>query len=155
MTEYINGNMAGFWIAIGFILLALEAIIFGFSTVVFLFAGIGALATGLLLTAGLFPETWIASIACFGVVTGLSSIALWKPFKRLQNKEAAPPQKNNDFEGIEFNLETDVKPTKAGQARFSGIDWRVESVDATPLKKGDRVVIVAANVGVLSVKKTG
>ena len=42
MLEYINNHLSGFWIATGFLLLAVEVLLFGFSTIIFLFAGLAA-----------------------------------------------------------------------------------------------------------------
>ena len=136
-----------------FLLLALETLIFGFSTIIFLFAGIGALISGLLMTIGIIPETWVAGTACFGISTGISSTLLWKPFQRMQNRSSPQTKQSNDFEGIEFNLESDISPTQPGRHRYSGIDWKVELDAEGTLNKGERVVVVTASVGVLRVKK--
>ncbi len=153
LIEYINNNISGFWIAIGFLFLALEALLFGFSTIIFLFAGIGALISGLLMSAGVIPETWIAGASCFGISTGLSSALLWKPFKQMQNRSAPQTVQHNDFEGIEFNLEADVTPTQPGIYRYSGIDWKVEPDSQETIIKGQRVAVVTATVGLFRVKK--
>ncbi len=89
MIEYINDNLSGFWIALGFALLAAEVLVFGFTTIIFLFAGLGALASGLLMSIGVIPETWIAGTACFGIATGVSSAILWKPLMSMQDKSEA------------------------------------------------------------------
>ena len=52
MLEYINNNLSGFWIATGFLLLTVEILLFGFSTIIFLFAGLAAITTGLLMMSG-------------------------------------------------------------------------------------------------------
>lgn len=90
MIEYIQSHQSGFWITAGFILLAAEALVFGFATIIILFAGIGALITGLLMTVGVLPETWIAGVSSFGLSTGIVSILLWKPMRRLQNDNVSP-----------------------------------------------------------------
>lgn len=156
MLEYINNNLSGFWIALGFAMLAAEVLLFGFSTIIFLFAGLGALATGLLMAAGLLPETWTAGTACFGIATGISSAILWKPLRKMQ--DAATPQKrqNSDIVGLEFVLSDDVSATMPSSHRYSGIDWKVEidsSSEVDVLHKGDRVTVVSVDVGLLRVKK--
>ena len=156
MAEYVNNHMAGFWIAAGFVLLAAEVLLFGFTTIIFLFAGIGALITGLLMSTGLLHESWIAGISCFGISTGLSSAVLWKTLKKLQDKSKPEQPPDSDFIGIEFNLEQDISLTVKGQYRYSGVSWSIEldhnATDQT-LSKGDRVTVVAAEVGVFKVKK--
>jgi len=156
MIEYINAHLPGFWIALGFALLAAEVLLFGFTTIIFLFAGLGALIAGGLMNAGLIPETWIAGTACFGIATGVCSAALWKPLKNMQNR-AAPPQKpTSDFVGIKFVLMDDISITAPGAYRYSGIDWKVDldgSSDQDTLAKGTRVTVVTVDVGRLSVVK--
>jgi membrane protein implicated in regulation of membrane protease activity len=156
MIDYINNHLSGFWIALGFALLAAEALLFGFTTIIFLFAGLGALTSGLLMNLGVLPETWIAGTACFGIATGVSSAVLWKPLMKLQDKSSGQQKPSSDFIGLEFVLAEDVGTTKPGSYRYSGIDWKVEidgSSGLDTLTKGDRVVVVAVEVGVLSVIK--
>lgn len=153
MIEYINNHISGFWIALGFALMAAEVLVFGFTTIIFLFAGLGALTAGLLMMAGVLPETWIAGTACFGITTGIFGVLLWKPLQKMQN---AKPQKeqSSDFDGLEFVLLADISATSPGKYRYSGIDWKVEidsGSGADRLNKGERVVVVSTRVGVLQV----
>ena len=104
MMEYINSHLSGFWIALGFAMLAAEVLLFGFTTIIFLFAGLGALVSGLLMNAGVIPETWVAGTACFGIATGISSAILWKPLKAMQDKSAPPRKPTSDIVGLEFVL---------------------------------------------------
>lgn len=156
MLEYINNHLSGFWIALGFSLLAAEVLLFGFTTIILLFAGLGALISGLFMSAGIIPETWIAGTACFGIATGISSAVLWKPLMSMQNR-ATPEQKpTSDFVGLEFVLMDDISTTTPGSYRYSGIDWRVEvdsCSDVDSIAKGERVVVVKVEVGLLSVVK--
>ena len=154
MMDYINSHLAGFWILFGFVLLAAEVLLFGFTTIIFLFAGIAAVLTGLLMNTGVLTESWIAGIACFGLSTGLISTILWKPLKRLQDraKPEQPPQ--SDFLGIEFNLEQNITSKQPGKHRYSGINWSVEidtSAGDVEYNKGDSVKVVVAEVGVFKV----
>jgi len=154
MLEYINNHIPAFWVALGFALMAAEVVVFGFTTIIFLFAGLGALTAGLLMEFGVLPQTWVAGTACFGIATGISSAILWKPMQKLQS--AAEPQKkqSSDFDGLEFVLTSDVSSTSPGSYRYSGIDWKVELADGSALdklSKGDKVVVVATRVGVFQV----
>jgi membrane protein implicated in regulation of membrane protease activity len=156
MLEYINNNLSGFWIALGFALLAAEVLLFGFTTIIFLFAGLGALTTGLLMEVEILPLTWTAGTACFGIATGLSSAILWKPLRKLQ--EAATPQtrQKSDIVGYEFVLTEDITRTRTGSHRYSGVDWKVEIDSGSEddvLAKGDRVVVVSVDVGLFRVKR--
>lgn len=156
MVDYINSHMSGFWIALGFAMLAAEVLLFGFTTIIFLFAGIGALTAGLLMSAGFLPETWVAGTACFGIATGISSAILWKPLKNMQDKSAPARKPTSDFVGLEFVLMSDISKTSAGNHRYSGIDWKVEidsSSETDAINKGERVAVVSVDVGVLRVIK--
>lgn len=155
MVEYINDNLSGFWIALGFALLAAEVLLFGFTTIIFLFAGLGALASGLLMSIGVIPETWVAGTACFGIATGISSAVLWKPLKSMQDSSVPEKKPTSDLVGLEFVLMDDVTVASPGRYRYSGIDWVVE-IDAgsgkDELSKGDRVSVISVDVGVLRVR---
>ncbi len=156
MVEYINENMSGFWIALGFALLAAEVLLFGFTTIIFLFAGIGALASGLLMSAGIISETWVAGTAAFGIATGISSAVLWKPLMAMQNKEAPPQKPSSDIVGLEFVLMDEISTTAPGSYRYSGIDWKVEvdaSSDVDTIVQGERVLVKTVEVGLLRVVK--
>jgi len=156
MMEYVNSHMSSFWIALGFAMLAAEVLLFGFTTIIFLFAGLGALTAGLLMNAGIIPETWIAGTACFGIATGISSAVLCKPLKAMQDKSAPPQKPTSDIVGLEFVLTENVSQTSTAIHRYSGIDWKVE-IDAicavNELAKGERVVVVSVDVGILRVNK--
>jgi membrane protein implicated in regulation of membrane protease activity len=154
VIDYINMHQSGFWIATGFALLAAEVLLFGFTTIVFLFAGIGALITGLAMMSGLLPETWTAGIACFGIATGLISTLLWKPLKNMQDNDVPKKQYSSDFIGYEFVLQQEVTITKPGHHRYSGVDWKVEldSSAGNRLSAGQKVVVTSLDAGVFRVK---
>lgn len=156
MLEYINTHMPGFWIAVGFALLAAEVLLFGFTTIIFLFAGLGALISGLLMSAGVIPETWIAGTASFGIATGICSAILWKPLMAMQGRSTPPQKPQSDIVGLEFVLMEDISTTLPGSYRYSGIDWKVEidaGSDVDSIAKGSRVVVKMVEVGLLSVIK--
>lgn len=155
MLEYINEHQAGFWIALGFLLLGLEIVIFGFTTIVLFFAGLGAITAGLLMKMSVLDVTWTAGIACFGISTGIYSVLLWKPFKRIQNKGVAPQPESSDMIGLEFIIEDDITALNTGTTKYSGIFWKVEigkDTGVDVLKKGQRVTVTSVAVGVFGVK---
>ena len=155
MIEYIQTHQSGFWIALGFILLASEVLVFGFSTIVFLFAGIGALVTGGLMSAGVLNETWIAGISCFGISTGIASVLLWKPLSKMQDDNVSKQNRSSDLIGYEFVLQEGITLTSTGTHRYSGVDWKIEldgaaGVDALPA--GQRVAVASLDAGIFRVK---
>ena len=154
IAEYINTHHAEFWIAIGFLLLVLE-VITGLTVGVFLFAGLGALITGLLMLASILPETWTAGIASIGICSGIITALLLKPLRQLQGNRAPGKDNSSDFIGLEFPIEQDIKTQQPGVKRYSGIDWRVEidkSAGVDEMTAGQHVVVTSIDVGVFRVK---
>ena len=155
IVDYINTHIAEFWIGIGFLLLALEILVLGFSTVIFMFAGIGALVTGLLVMVGILPETWIATVASVGILTGVTGVVLWKPFRAMQEGKQPAAGHSSDLIGLEFVLQGDVSKTAPGKHRYSGVDWNVElhrSVAQDTLSAGSTVSVAEVDAGVFRVK---
>jgi len=154
MIEYIGMHQSGFWIATGFALLAAEVLLFGFTTIIFLFAGLGAIVTGLAMMSGLLPETWTAGISCFGISTGLIGAALWKPLKKMQDGSTSPQRQSSDLIGYEFVLQQDITTLQPGQHRYSGVDWKVEldGQAGKQLSAGQRVTVTSIDAGIFRVK---
>lgn len=155
MLEYINNHLSGFWIATGFLLLAIEVLLFGFSTIIFLFAGLAAIITGLLMMTGLLAETWTAGIACFGITTGIISAALWNFLQKMQDKSRSDQKPQSDLVGLEFILQQNISMLEPGHYRYSGIDWKVEidsSCKSEVIEKGKRVNVVSVDVGLFRVR---
>jgi membrane protein implicated in regulation of membrane protease activity len=155
MIEYIDAHQSGFWIAAGFLMLAAEVLLFGFTTIVLLFAGLGAIVTGLLMMAGLLPQTWIAGTACFGISAGIIGVLLWRPMRKMQDRQMPPSKQISDFIGLEFTLMQDVTAIRPGQHRYSGVDWKVE-LDHTSgvdnVSAGQRVAVTSVDAGIFRVK---
>lgn len=150
MFEYMNANIGTSWFIIGCILLVIEALVLGLSTVVLLFAGLAAVLTGILMWVGLVPETWAAGIIAFTVSSAALTAILWKPFKKLQSDSFSEEDKSSDFIGYEFNLDSAITATTNGKVRYSGIEWSVEldrSSDATEIDAGTRVAVSGVTAG--------
>lgn len=155
MIEYLQQHQPGFWIALGFSLLAVEVLITGFGTIVLLFAGLGAIMAGLLMMSGLLPTSWLIGVSSFGIATGLLSVLLWQPMKRFQNNSAPVGTQNSDLMGLEFVLQDNVTLMQPGTHKYSGISWRVEIDDESGLERiaaGAKVVVSGVNVGVFKVR---
>ena len=155
MIEYIQTHQSGFWIAVGFGMLAAEVLLFGFTTIIFLFAGLGAVITGLLMASGLLPETWIAGISSLGICTGIASTLLWKPLKALQNNHTPAKQQSSDLIGFEFVVQQDISATRTGTHRYSGVDWKVEldgAAGVDNISAGQRVAVTSLDAGIFRVK---
>ncbi|MET1256477.1 NfeD family protein [Aliikangiella maris] len=154
MTEYITQHMAEFWLVLGFVLLAIE-VITGFVSGIFLFAGLGGVLTGGLMSFGILPETWIAGFAGTGINSGLLTVALWKPFKKLQNNEPVAKDNSSDIIGYQFVLKETISSTDSVVTSYSGINWRVEidpAFNIQSINKGQRVEVTSVEVGLFKVK---
>ncbi len=154
MIEYIINHQLEFWLALGFALLVMEVFL-GFTSGVFLFAGLGALASGALMSVSLIPETWTAGVACTGISSGVITSILWKPLKRLQGGSPAEKDNSSDFVGYEFFIDSDISPLQPGSILYSGLTWKVEidhTTGITDLKAGQRVSVTSVDVGRFLVK---
>lgn len=150
-------NQATIWLALGFLLLAIEVIAFGFASGLLLFGSLGALLTGVLLWLALVPDNFIAAVACFAVSTTLITLLLWKPLKRLQSGAELGNDRSSDLIGHTFVVGTDITQASPGMQKYSGIPWRVElaeSVTDDIVSAGTRVTVSAVSVGVFYVEPT-
>lgn len=154
IVDYIITHQAEFWLVFGFAMLVIE-VLTGFTTGVFLFGGLGALTTGVLMSLGVLPETWIAGISCTGISSGIITMLLWKPLKNLQGNRPIEKDNSSDLVGHEFVVDTDIAMNKPGETHYSGIRWKVEiSRDAgvDTIAAGQTVTVSSVEVGVFKVK---
>jgi membrane protein implicated in regulation of membrane protease activity len=154
ITDYIASHQAEFWLTFGFAMLVIE-VVTGFTTGVFLFAGLSALTTGILMSIGLLPETWIAGISCTGISSGIITMLLWKPLKKLQGDRPTEKDNSSDLVGHEFVVETDISLKKPGSTNYSGILWKVEidkDAGVETIAAGQAVTVSSVEVGMFKVK---
>ena len=154
IADYIVSHQGEFWLLFGFAMLAIE-VVTGFSSGVFLFAGLGAITTGALMGFTLLPETWIAGVSCTGISTGVITALLWKQLKKLQGDRPIEKDNSSDLVGHEFIVETDITVDKPGVTHYSGISWRVEIDDdagVDTIQAGQRVSVSSVEVGVFKVR---
>ena len=154
IAEYIVSHQTEFWLVFGFAMLAIE-VVTGFTVGVFLFGGLGALMTGMLMSFGVLPETWIAGIACTGISSGVITSLLWKPLKKLQGDRPAGKDNSSDLVGHEFVVDSDIAVNKPGMTTYSGITWKVEidnDAGIDIIQAGQRVSVTSVEVGVFKVK---
>ncbi|KPJ92630.1 MAG: hypothetical protein AMJ53_08980 [Gammaproteobacteria bacterium SG8_11] len=155
LIDYIQAHQAEFWIAVGFLLLAIEVLVMGFTTLFLFFIGLGALVTGFLMMGGILPQTWTAGVSSLGICSGMVAVALWKPLHRMQGKRTPKKDVSSDFTGLEFVLEQDITTVAPGKKRYSGVDWKVEidhEAGVDSIAAGQRVVVTSVEVGLFRVK---
>lgn len=153
--DLIMPDQAGFWLALGFVLLVIELVAFGLGSGVLLFGSVGALATGILMWFGIVPNAFIAAVACFALSTAVATAALWYPFKRLQSGAELGNDRSSDIIGHRFVLGADISDSVHAQQKYSGINWRVEpgqELKDKRIKAGTPVKVTAVSVGVFYVQ---
>lgn len=154
IVDYIVNHQSEFWLVIGFIMLAIE-VVTGLTIGIFLFGGLAAIATGLLMTFGILPHTWIAGVASTGICSGVITTLLWKPLKKLQGDKPSGKDNSSDFIGHEFVLENDISASQPGSTSYSGITWKVmidKQAGTDHIKAGQTVSVSSVDVGVFKVK---
>lgn len=154
IIDYIVNHQAEFWLVFGFSMLAIE-VLTGFTTGIFLFAGLGALTSGLLMTIGVLPETWLVGVSSTGISSGIIAFLLWKPLKKLQGNKPLEKDNSSDLVGLEFVTETEITVSNPGATQYSGITWKVEldkSAGVEKIDAGQRVSVTSVEVGVFKVK---
>lgn len=159
ILDYFSAHLYSFWFALGFLMLAIELLLFGLSTGFVMFLGFAALVTGGLLWFEWIPVTWQASAASFSICAVVISLLLWGQFKRLQKAdEPVKPDTSSDLIGLQFRLGQDITTTEPGSHRYSGIEWRVEIDIGSPQKEieaGSAVEVVSVSAGKFSVRALG
>lgn len=158
MIEYFQTHQHAFWFTLGFALLAIEALVFGFSSGLVLFAGFGALITGGLLWSGILPNEWLYTVSSFGICSAASAALLWKPLLRLQNFDVPAKDNSSDIIGYTFRLPEPVSVNQPGSTEYSGVKWRVEideTASTTSMNAGERAIVTSVDAGVFRVKPAG
>lgn len=154
IAEYINTHQSEFWILVGFLMLVIE-VSTGLVTGLLLFGGIGAIITGLLMTAGVLNETWEIGIASTAISAFIVTFILWKPLKKLQNTDVPKKDNSSDLVGYEFVLQQDINLQASSTTQYSGIEWKVEiykDAGIDEISAATRVEVCSVEVGKFKVK---
>ena len=146
---YILEHLPQSFIVLGLILLAVEVLVFGFSTFVLFFIGIAAIVTGGLLAIEVIPGTMLNALLTTAIISVVIAILGWKPMKNIQNK-VDDTVADNDMIGHQFTLSADLELGQTITYRYSGIDWQVKSKQQLGL--GTEVKIVEIAVGLMTVE---
>lgn len=147
--DWLINNLAASLLALGFLLLAIEVGVLGFSTFVLFFVGIAAVFSAGLMFTGLIPQTALSALLSVAIISALDAALLWKPLKNLQNKVDRTKAKS-DLIGHSFVLDQDVSPAAKVKYRYSGIDWQLVSNET--LAAGTKVEVTDTEVGVFYIK---
>jgi membrane protein implicated in regulation of membrane protease activity len=146
--EWLIASLSGILIFLGIALLAIEMLVFAFSSFILFFVGLACLITGLIIILGLLPSSLAVAFFTVAILSILLAVLLWKPLKDMQNHVDHTPA-SGDLVGHSFVLSGDVAPGQTINYRYSGIEWRVRSEQA--LTAGTEVEVTIANVGEFTV----
>ena len=134
------------WLTAGALMLAVEAL--GVPGVGFLFAGIGAILVGLLLSLGIIGQAdWIIQAACWCFISTVITFILYKPLKRWRSQTSDP---YSNMVGTMATVEAPgLLPGVEGQARWSGAIMRARLADGITAVEDGVVLRVVAVEGTL------
>lgn len=148
IIDYFAQNPAHLFFTITGLCLVMELGVLGMSGPL-LFVSLGSLLTGVLLSLGVISG-WQMAILSLGLLTALSALLLWKPFKRFQNAAVAPDT-SSDMIGRVLPVAQTVTRDQ-GAVSYSGIEWQARLDKITePVSEGGRVRVVAVDGSLLLV----
>lgn len=138
------------WLLTGALFLALEA--FGIPGVGFLFVGLGAILTGLLIELAIIaPEAYVLQLAALFINSSVLAMLLWKKVQQLRSGKSGTPYQN--MVGDEATTVGALTAGHKGEVRWSGTLMRAELEAGSPdAADGDTVIITAVHGNVLTVK---
>ena len=119
IIHYFTQHHAQLFYLIAGVSFTVELAVLGFSGPLLFFA-IASVFTGILIHLGIISG-WEIEILTVGLLTGIITLLLWKPFKRFQNAGGGPDT-SSDMIGKQVPSATQITHVK-GHIRFSGVDW--------------------------------
>lgn len=148
--EYFTQHPDYFFYALAGICLLVELSLLGMSGPL-LFVAIGSVITGVLMTLGIIHSFGIALVA-LGVISLGSAAILWKPLKKLQNKEVGP-ETSSDMVGKIVPVTARITQAD-GRVSYSGVEWlaRLDSSSSEPIEPERRVQVTSVDGTILVVK---
>jgi hypothetical protein len=151
LVEYFVQNHDKLLYALAGIILVIELTVLGLGGPL-LFIGIACAITGVLVTTGLL-SSWESEILSVGILSLVSALLLWKPFKQLQGPSKVSDS-SSDMIGQIVPVSEQVT-RNGGSVRHSGINWQARldpSSNIDALASGERVEICAVEGNVMIVK---
>ncbi len=151
-------NAPYIWLAAGALFLALEA--FGASGVGFLFAGLGAIVTAILVNYDIVDtDDTLAQFAWFFATTVVWTIILWKPMKKLRIGKDSGEKYSNIIGSSGIVTDGALEKGKGGKVKWSGTIMQAEIAEGAGvdrIEEGEIVVIsdVKGTVLFVAPKKT-
>lgn len=133
-----------FWLflVIGVGLLAIEMLVFQFTTFWLFFIGLGALVAAVFAWLTV-DASFLMTTLVFVVASGIITAVLYSPLRRWQ-KEPSGISGNNAV-GQKVSVKTTISRQSTGTVYWSGSDWQAELAEDQDeeIAAGDRAVVVA------------
>ncbi len=132
------------WLVAGALMLLVEAL--GIPGVGFLFAGIGAVGVGTLISGGALGEdAFVAQVCAWFVLTFLAAALLFKPLQRFRSRQR---EAYHSMLGTTASVVAPgLLPDSEGQARWSGTVMRARLAPGQDPAEGGAVLRVVAVEG--------
>jgi len=148
--EYFTQHQDYFFYALAGICLLVELSLLGMSGPL-LFVAIGSVITGVLISLGIIHSFGIALVA-LGSISLASAALLWRPLKKLQNKEIGP-ETSSDMVGKVVPVTARITQAD-GRVSYSGVEWlaRLDSSSSEPIETESRVEVTSVDGTILVVK---
>lgn len=149
-------SLSPFWLFLisGVALVAIELLVFQFTTFWLFFIGLGALvAAAYAWLSG--DVTYTATTAVFLVASIAFTALLYAPIRRWQNKPSA--MSDNNAVGQHVTVQDTISPSSKGTVSWSGSDWQAQLAagETATLSSGDEAVVVSISGIRLFVKPVG
>lgn len=139
-----------FFIVLGIALIVFELAVMQLTTFWFLYVGLGALITALILWV-IPSASWVVGIAQFVIATAFVTMIINRPLRRWQNKPG--PIAGNDAVGQTVDVIETISAGHPGKVRWSGTDWDAELEEGADTIEADtKATIVAMHDITLTVK---
>ncbi len=149
IVDYFVQNPAHLFYTLTGLCLILELGVLGMSGPL-LFVALGSLLTGVMISLGVI-NGWEMAILSLGLLTTISALILWKPFKRFQNA-AVVPDTSSDMIGRVLQV-TQLVTRDQGAVSYSGTEWQVRLKEAVePVPVGMHVRVLAVDGSLLLVQ---
>lgn len=137
-----------YWLVLGLVLTALEMA--GSGGFFIIFFGIAAVVVSLLTATGITSPEWLQWLL-FSILSVASFVLFRNPLMRMLNLSAGAPDIDT-LAGETGTALEDIGAGGNGRVELRGTTWSARNTGATPLGRGRRFVVIAAERLTLLVK---
>ena len=129
------------WLILAGLCIAIEAM--GFSGVGFLFSGLAALITSLIIHLGIIDmENVLMQVAAFFALTTTFALLLWKPLKKWRTNQDSGQEFNNMIGDVAVITQEGLQRGKQGKVSWSGTTMYAEIAESCPTDRLEGGILV-------------